>query len=237
MKPPESPLFNESDSSVSEMDTQVLRYLSLPVVYSPKPSEAPVQFLRQHLPNLPPSLLQHRFAPLLSPLARTVLPAIRNRRLAYHSSAPPIFKFSVSRNKWVDIWDEIAPSSVLQENWREETANTGREEEQWAERSFLGDREVVGDRKRLGKLLGGYEEERVGDENRQLRSHRMRERRAREERELEALQNEPDLEEEESGDDDDDDERMSSVDNVQLQRIFERLIKERFIDGRLKVSP
>lgn len=229
MKQPPSPSSNGA-TSVPEIDRQVLRYLSLPEDYTPKPSVSPLDFLRQHLSNLPPSLLQSQFAPILSPLARTVLPAIRNRRLAFHSSAPSIFTFPVARNQWVEIWDEIAPGSVLQENWRDQATREGQDEESWAEGSFLKDKEVAGNRRRLGKLLGGYEEERIGEEERQKRSRRLR-----------AAQNVVPAEEEERDEEDeeesevDSDDEVKPVDKQHLKTVFERVLKERFIDGRLNV--
>jgi hypothetical protein len=231
MKPPSSPSDELDSISVLEIDKQVLRYLSLPADYKPKPSAAPLEFLRQHLSNLPSSLLQHHFAPLLTPLTRTTLPAIRNRRLAYHSSAPAVFTFPVARNQWVQIWDEIAPGSVLNENWREQASRGGQDEESWAEGSFLRDREVAGNRRRLGKLLGGYEEERIGDEERQKRSKRLRERHARRSEELHAQE----AEEKESDEEESSDEDSKTIDDQHLKAVFERVLKERFIDGRLNV--
>jgi len=139
----------------------------------------------------------------------------------------------VARNQWVQVWDEIAPGSVLNENWREQASRGGKDEESWAEGSFLRDKEVAGDRRRLGRLLGAYEEERIGDEERQKRSKRLRERNARSE-ELhvqEAEGNESDEEESEKSSDED----SKAVDNQHLKAVFERVLKERFIDGRLNV--
>lgn len=230
-QPPSSPSSDLNNVSEPEIDKQVLRYLSLPADYTPKPSAAPLDFLRQHLSNLPSSLLQHHFAPLLTPLTRTTIPTIRNRRLAYHSSAPAIFTFPVARNQWVQIWDEIAPGSILNENWREQASRGGKDEESWAEGSFLKDREVAGNRSRLGKLLGAYEEERIGDEERQKRSKRLRERNTRRSEELHAQEAESDEEESEESSDED----SKAVDNQHLKAVFERVLKERFIDGRLNV--
>jgi len=145
--------------SSAELDSLVLKYLSLPGDYTPKPSTEPVSFLRPHLSILPRSILQH-FSHLLSPLQRTVLPTVRNRRFAYHTSAPPVFSFPAARNRWVDIWDEIAPGAVLHENWRETSKASAQDEKAWAETGFLDGRSIAGEKSRLGKLLGGYEGER-----------------------------------------------------------------------------
>lgn len=220
--------------SATELDSLVLRYLSLDADYAPNPSTEPVAFLRLHLSILPSSILEH-FSFLLSPIQRAAIPAIRNRRLAYHSSAPPMFVFPVARNRWVDIWDEIAPSAVLQENWRETSKISAQEEKRWAEAGFLDGHGVLGEKSRLGKLLGDYEEERVGEVERANRSARLRKMEARKADDREAtLQDASDSEEEEEELSDEDQNAAPAADNQQLQRTFERVLKERFLAGLLK---
>jgi hypothetical protein len=230
---------NSSDetSSKEEMDRLVLRYLSLEPTYEPKPSTDPIEFLRQYISILPPSLLQSHFSPLLTPLQRTKVPNIRNRRYKYHSSAPKEFYFPNARNQWTKVWDEVAPRSVLKENWREKGEEGRKEEQEWAERGFLKDKNVVGERSRLGRLLGDYEEERVGEVEREKRRERLRRMEEDEKVAQRAEQYEEDEEEEEEeelesevGSED------GAIDYERLKSLFSRLLKERFIDGRLEVS-
>ncbi|PVF99974.1 hypothetical protein CPB86DRAFT_668482, partial [Serendipita vermifera] len=208
-----------------------LRYLSLEPTYEPKPSTEPVDFLRQYISILPPSLLSS-FSPLLTPLQRTKITNIRNRRLQYHSSAPKEFYFPNARNTWTNVWDEVAPRSVLKENWRERGQEGRKEEQEWAERGFLKGKQVVGERSRLGRLLGDYEEERVGEEERKKRGERLRRMEQDEKIAHEAEKYEEDDEEEE--------EELESEGSVggdldieRVKSLFERLLKEQFIDGRL----
>ncbi|CAG7848558.1 SubName: Full=Uncharacterized protein {ECO:0000313/EMBL:CCA66532.1} [Serendipita indica DSM 11827] len=197
--------------SVAERDAKILRYLSLPADNEPSPSKDPIGFLKQYISILPPSLLQLCFSDVLTPLERSKIPAIRNRRLDYHSSAPAQLSFPVARNKWVTLWDEVAPAgAVLREDWRDQAKEGRRDEETWAESNFLAGKTLAGERNRLGKLLGGYEEE----------------------RELEGSD-----EEEEEMDDQDvvgGERGWNSGDNEQLRRVFERVLKERLIDGLLE---
>jgi hypothetical protein len=224
--------------SPAELDSLVLKYLSLPGDYTPNPSTEPVPFLLLHLYILPSSILQH-FSHLLDPLRRTVLPAIRNRRLAYHTSAPVIFSFPTARNRWVDIWDEIAPSAVLEENWRETSKASAQEEKSWAETGFLDGRGVAGQKSRLGKLLGDYEEERVGEIERANRSARLRSMNLRKAGDREAKLRGAigsDQEEEELSEGEGDEiYTASTADNQQRKTTFERVLKERFIAGLLNV--
>lgn len=221
--------------SAAQLDSLVLRYLSLPEEYTPNPSNEPVAFLRLHLSILPSSILEH-FSILLNPIQRGAIPSIRNRRLAYHNSAPSIFSFPIARNKWVDIWDEIAPGAVLQENWRDTSKVSAQDEKAWAEAGFLDGRGVLGEKSRLGKLLGDYEEERVGEIERANRSVRLRKMEVRKAGDRDAaLQDADDSEEEEEDLSDDDQDAAPAKDNQQLQRTFERVLKERFFAGLLKV--
>jgi hypothetical protein len=139
----------------------------------------------------------------------------------------------------VDIWDEIAPSAVLEENWRETSKASAQEEKSWAETGFLDGRGVAGQKSRLGKLLGDYEEERVGEIERANRSARLRSMNLRKagDREAKLLdatgsdQDEEELSEEEV----DEIYTSSTADNQQTKTTFERVLKERFIAGLLNV--
>ncbi|CAG8703628.1 14124_t:CDS:2 [Acaulospora colombiana] len=168
-----------NEQRAEEMDRLILRYLSLEP-QTLKPSTDPVDFLRKYISILPPSLLSY-FSPLLTPLQRTKITNIRNRRLQYHSSAPKEFYFPNARNTWTNVWDEVAPKSVLKENWREKGQDGKKEEQEWAEKGFLNGKEVVGERSRLGRLLVD-----------------------------------------------------GNLDIERIKSLFERLLKERFIDGRLE---
>ena len=222
----------------AERDAKILRYLSLPAENEPNPSKDPISFLKQYIGILPSSLLHLCFSDILTPLERSKVPAIRNRRLDYHSSAPAQLSFPVARNKWVTLWDEVAPAgAVLREDWRDQAKEGRNEEETWAKSNFLAGKSLLGERTRLGKLLGGYEEERLGEEKRAQRGERLREYRKDEE----VLRKEKDLEgsdEEEEMDEEDvvgSEPGSSSAENEQSRRLFERVLKERLIDGRLEV--
>ncbi|KAG8769740.1 hypothetical protein FRC19_002809 [Serendipita sp. 401] len=239
---------NESTDPRTEESLKVLRYLSLPEDYTPHPTTEPLAFLKLHLSILPSSLLQQTFTSILSPLERTKLVAIRNRRLQYHSSSPSQFSFPVARNRWVRVWDEIAPTgAVLREDWRANARADREEEEQWAEGGFLKEKELLGERRRLGRLLGDYEEERAGEVQRAQRSERLRGYRQEEEVLRREKEEESSEEEEEMREEDVIDgpmyptpasqyleEGRESGENEKLRRIFERTLKERYIDGRLE---
>ncbi|KAG8838886.1 hypothetical protein FRB91_007328 [Serendipita sp. 411] len=240
---------NESTDPRTEESLKVLRYLSLPEDYTPHPTTEPLAFLKLHLSILPSSLLQQTFTSILSPLERTKLVAIRNRRLQYHSNSPSQFSFPVARNRWVRVWDEIAPTgAVLREDWRANARADREEEEQWVEGGFLKEKELLGERRRLGRLLGDYEEERAGEVQRAQRSERLRGYRQEEEVLRREKEEESSEEEEEMREEDVIDgpmyptpasqyleEGRESGENEKLRRIFERTLKERYIDGRLEV--
>jgi hypothetical protein len=140
----------------------------------------------------------------------------------------------------VDIWDEIAPSAVLQEDWRETSKASAQDEKTWAETGFLDGRGVAGQKSRLGKLLGDYEEERVGEVERANRSARLRTTNLKKVGDREAkLQDATESDEEEELSEGEGDEEIytaSTADNQQKKRSFERVLKERFIAGLLKVG-
>ncbi|KAG8819407.1 hypothetical protein FRC17_010461, partial [Serendipita sp. 399] len=159
-------------------------------------------------------------------------------------------------NKWVRIWDEdVAPAgAVLREDWRANARAEREEEEQWARGGFLRDKELVGERARLGRLLGDYEEERAGEIQRAQRRERLYGYRQEEEvlRKEKEEEDSSDEEEEEMREEDVVDgpinpaaavaqsqnpyldEERDSGENERLRRIFERTLKERFIDGILE---
>lgn len=192
--------------------TPILKYLNLPETYQPQPSEHPIEFLRKHLRDLPPQLLQH-FSASTTPKERTVLPIIRNRRLRYTTFRPSELSFDVAKDKWPTLWPG-----------RERPGRNERiEEKKWADREFLGgQKQHVG---KLGSMLGDYAEEREADRIRMLK------RQAAEDAFT------PEEEDDDSEDMDEEDPVDLSEDTFdEMKRTFERAIQERFIYGNLDVS-
>lgn len=190
----------------------ILKYLNLPETYQPQPSEHPIEFLRKHLRDLPPQLLQH-FSASATPKERTVLPIIRNRRLRYTTFRPSELSFDVAKDKWPTLWPG-----------RERPGQNERiEEKKWADREFLGgQKQHVG---KLGSMLGDYAEEREADRIRMLK------RQAAEDAFT------PEEEDDDSEDIDEEDPVDLSEDTFdEMKRTFERAIQERFIYGTLDVS-
>ncbi|KAG2013291.1 hypothetical protein CC2G_010220 [Coprinopsis cinerea AmutBmut pab1-1] len=193
-------------------EAPTLRYLGLPQDYTPSPKKDPIGFLSKHLKELPPHL-SPRFGLITNPKQRTVIPAIRNRRLKWTTTAPPELNFVNARNTWPGLWEGGLRPGVEE----------AKEERAWAQTHFLEGREKqVGN---LGNLLGNYEEERENERVRLLR-------RAQEDDEFIPEEDE-DTDEEE-----DDDSPLPSPEpesDVERQRTFERRIRERFIYGLLEV--
>ncbi|KAF8640004.1 hypothetical protein AX17_001249 [Amanita inopinata Kibby_2008] len=136
-----------------------LKYLGLPEDYDPSPQNAPIVFLTKHLSHLPPHILQH-FSQITSAKQRTVIPAIRNRRLKYTSTMPDELGFELAKKRWPHMWTG---------GGREEIEES-RDEKEWVNHGFLkGHQQYVG---KLGDLLGGYEEEREAERMRKLRRQR-----------------------------------------------------------------
>ncbi|KZP00264.1 hypothetical protein CALVIDRAFT_560851 [Calocera viscosa TUFC12733] len=220
----------------------ILTYLSLPPTYSPSPSTHPLPFLRQHLSSLPPSHAAP-FSLLLTPAERAHLPLIRNRRLAYSLQQPPPAQLTWTHAapREPALWTSLGASRLgiaLPRPGEQEE----QEEREWAKREFVGRRGpegagMVGD---LGKLLGGYEMERVGE----------RERDARRARALLASQHqgaEEQGKEEQGEEEQGEDEEMDSLSSHEtsssddsgagaegIKAAFERAVRERFVAGLLE---
>jgi hypothetical protein len=193
-------------------DSKVLAYLGLPAT-TPAPSSDPINFLRDHLYHLPPHL-QLLFSAITTPQQRTTIPAIRNRRLKYTLNIPHQLQFAVAKNTWPELW------SGRDQHGQEE----GKDEKEWAEKEFLrGEKGHVG---KLGALLKEYEEEREADRLRLLRR-----------RQVTAFDEEEEEEEDEDESSDEGENLPAIMDETEEEKIkqFERLIKERFIYGLLKV--
>ena len=193
----------------TKFDTNaVLTYLGLPLDYDPSPATAPVAFLTKHVRHLPSHIL-HWFSAITTPQQRTAVVLIRNRRFNFTQSNPPVFNFSMAKRQWPRLWE--GTERIGQEE--------AREEKEWAETTFLGGdhQTFVG---KLGTLLGGYEEER----------HLERERQTRRSRHDTFI---PEEDDEIS----DDGPQHGTPEPVQdLQESFLRRIRELFIYGRLEVS-
>jgi len=194
----------------SNLDTNaVLTYLGLPLDYDPSPATAPVAFLTKHLRQLPSHIL-HWFSAITTPQQRTAVVLIRNRRFNFTQSNPPVFNFSAAKRQWPRLWE--GTERIGQEE--------AREEKEWVDTAFLGgDRQAfVGN---LGTLLGGYEEERHLERERQMRRSR----------------HDAFIPEEDDEISDDDGPRPGIPESVQVvQESFLRRVREQFIYGHLEVS-
>ncbi|KAF9226620.1 hypothetical protein BS17DRAFT_775903 [Gyrodon lividus] len=141
---------------VSIGDSAILSYMGLPHDYDPPPSESPIEFLRRYLHLLPPHLIVS-FSSITTPTQRSVIPEIRNRRLAYMETKPKQLEFVEAKSRWPQFWP----------GWEQSEQEAAREEREWAEKGFLGGRsQHVG---KLGTLLGDYEEEREAERRRNVK--------------------------------------------------------------------
>jgi hypothetical protein len=192
-------------------DYDILSYLTLPKDYDPLPSVDPIEFLRRHLHELPPNIIQ-QFSLVTTPKQRTAITEIRNRRLKFTESRPRSLSFAVARNTWPTLWQG------RERRGQEE----GKEEQEWAKMSFLGGAEQqVGN---LAKLLGDMEEERKAERVRIIRRTQTNDDFVPEE-------------ESDSGEEEDEvPEIQESESPEEAQALFERRIRERFIYGLLEVS-
>ncbi|KZT13087.1 uncharacterized protein LAESUDRAFT_754103 [Laetiporus sulphureus 93-53] len=189
--------------------TSLLSYLGLPDDYQPSPETNPVDFLSKHYRQLPPNLLSY-FSANTTPKQRSVISAIRNRRLQYTTSNPPELSLTSAKATWPTLWPGREPPGREQ----------GEDERTWAEQFFMGSlKPHVG---KLGMLLGGYEEEREAERVRTLRRKQAEE--------LESLP-----EEDDSSDEEEDEEPPEEEEPPEdVQALFLRKIRERFIYGFLE---
>ncbi|KZT72502.1 hypothetical protein DAEQUDRAFT_754978 [Daedalea quercina L-15889] len=207
-----------STTASSSKASSALSYLGLPDDYSPSPDAQPVDFLTKHFRELPPHLLSH-FSANTTPKQRSVIPAIRNRRLKYVDSNPPELSFASAKATWPTLWPGREPPGREQ----------GEDEREWAEKFFMGSslKPHVG---KLGMLLGGYEEERSAE-------HVRAQRRAAAE-ELDRVPEEEDSEEEEEETEEEEEgvqpqpEEEESTDDTKAW--FLRRVRERLIYGLLE---
>ncbi|KAG2056274.1 hypothetical protein BDR06DRAFT_952750 [Suillus hirtellus] len=190
-------------------DSDILSYLALPQDYNPLPSVDPIEFLKRHLHELPPNIIQ-RFSLVTTPKQRTTITEIRNRRLKFTESRPRSLSFAVARNTWPTLWQG-----------RERRGQEGKEEQEWAKMNFLGGSEQqVGN---LAKLLGDMEEEREAERVRFIQRTQA---------------NDDFVPEEESDSEDENDSEYPGIQEPEspreAQALFERRIRERFIYGLLE---
>ncbi|WWC59386.1 uncharacterized protein I303_101939 [Kwoniella dejecticola CBS 10117] len=232
---------------------QILTYLDLPI--SDQLANPPLEFLNQHLPNLPPSLLEH--FTFLTPKQLTALPTIKHRRLLYSTRVPrPAFLgASEGRLRWPLLWESLGgdPNTSLNDN-----SINAVEEEQWVSNRFMNPNPPISDstsgpeaggssgvaeasQRQHVKKLGGFL--RVLEEERESESVTAAKRM---ERRLNTLGEEFDDES------DDEDETSHPInltngsangnagsgarveikeDQVEVERIFEKRILELFLDG------
>jgi len=191
-------------------DSAILSYIGLPQDYSPPPSKSPVEFLRKYLHLLPPHLTVS-FSSITTPTQRSVIPGIRNRRLAYTEAKPKQLEFVEAKSRWSQFWPG-----------RERTGQeAAREEREWVAKGFLGGQsQHVG---KLGTLLGDYEEEREAERMRGVRRQQAAEEFV--------------PEEDDSDSDLSDHDTPDVQESPEEQReTFERRIKELFVYGLLEVS-
>ncbi|KAH8830430.1 hypothetical protein DL96DRAFT_1707255 [Flagelloscypha sp. PMI_526] len=123
--------------------------------------EDTVACLRSYLHILPESLLAQTFAQLLSPRRRSVVPAIRNRRLAYTNTNPSEFIFSNAKTRWPALWRGSERPGVQQ----------AEDEHQWAKDEFM-DQNTSMKVGKLPQLLRDFEEERQAERIRAIRRER-----------------------------------------------------------------
>lgn len=189
----------------------ILSYLDLPPFYEPSPNNSPVEFLRKHVRELPPHLLT-LFAANTTPKERSVISAIRNRRLKYAQSNPADLSLVNAKSTWPGLWE--GRERLGQEQ--------GIEEKDWAEKEFLGGggTQQVG---KLGALLREYEEERESERVRAIRRQRA-----------EYIESLPE-EDEESDEDEGEILIPEEPSPAETEENFLRLVKECFIYGSLEV--
>ncbi|KAI0772076.1 hypothetical protein BD413DRAFT_492743 [Trametes elegans] len=188
----------------------ILKYLGLPESYEPSPNSAPIEFLHRHARALPPHLLQ-LFSANTTPKQRTVVPAIRNRRLKYTQFNPTELSVSKAKATWPALWEGRERPGKEQ----------AREEKEWAEKEFLGDgKQQVG---KLGSLLGDYEEERESERVRTIRRQRA-----------EHFESLPEEDEESDEEDEDTTSAPPELSPAETEEAFLRMLKEHFIYGFLE---
>lgn len=242
-----------STPSVDVDATRILGYLGLPPDYSPSPQTQPVEFLNQYLSVM--AFHAHSphvafFSDLLSPRQRTAVKLIKNRRTQYAlNSNSSALRWDEGRNLEPHIWDSMnagvshstAAATSSNPPPPRPGADAGDQEREWVESSFIGYRSApasgsagpstskgyVG---RLGNLLAEYEEEREADRLRTMRRERAAVAAMAKETE-EEFDSDSDSESTEANDDATAADEQESAEEI--RSAFERVLRERFIDGLL----
>lgn len=187
----------------------------------------PLPFLAQHIDALPPNLAV-LFGKVLSPQARSKIPTIRNRRLEWALAGPVALSAYSARDRHPLLYERIVGGGVAPPARPAAQAAADDAEDDWGQnRAVLGGRAQHGN---LGALLQAFEDEREGER----RHDRKREERQRENEETEEFDSESDEDDEDDGPAPDDggqvgpDEELSGAERL---LVFERLVREKWIDG------
>lgn len=200
------------------MSSLSLNYLQLPATYDPSPSASPIPFLSKHLRSLPPHIARAEFSGTTTAKQRTMIPAVRNRRLKHVQSRPSAFEYEHARAQWPMLWSGPPEKPGAQ---RRAAAD---DERRWVEKEFIGGWKPHV--QKLGELLAGYEEEREGERDRVIRRQKAQD----------AFVPEEDTDSE--GEEDTDAEPPAAEVPETLEEAkeaFQRLVTERFIYGTLDV--
>ncbi|KAG8924209.1 hypothetical protein FRC01_011798 [Tulasnella sp. 417] len=229
-----------STSSPSDFNVApILKYLSLPADHKPSPRDEPLEFLRDHLIQLPLEFLKP-FSTVTTPRQRTRLLRIRNRRTTYACSPEGMKALSWVEARKQDplVYEAFMISStgtqgmpLAQDPTDPERAyrkgeEEGAEERKWVEGSFMdGEKGHIGGGK-LAALLGQFEEERGAERFRDMKG---------EKREREQAQRESEPEEEEEDSESDESSTNPMYDSPgDARSSFERIIRDKFVDGLLE---
>ncbi|KAF8328667.1 uncharacterized protein EI90DRAFT_3125774 [Cantharellus anzutake] len=198
----------------------LLKYLGLSSDHSPSPSIEPLRFLSEkYLHFLPTSKRSFRL----------------NRRTIYALTNPPELGWEVGKVLEPSLWE-----CPREENPSPPGKGAAEEEKSWVEEHFLESNHISSTQDinsssrltnkgyvgRLAGLLAEYEEERAAERARELRKERAAEaaRERETEEEFDSESDEADLPPEEP------------LSLGQAQCSFERMLRERFIDGLLDAS-
>ncbi|CUA70178.1 hypothetical protein RSOLAG22IIIB_00526 [Rhizoctonia solani] len=207
----------------------ILRYLALDPDYAPSPDESPIEFLKQHMSQLPPHLLiLFNAHPKATPRARASVPAIKNRRCAYAATEPKSLDPDVLSKTDPGVWDlvnsERAQALTIRRPAVVDEDEAEADERDWASNEFQdGNKMHVG---KIGELLAELEGERRRERERAVR-RQVLVARAREE---ETLQEEEESSDEEEGGVSAGPERLRPD---PAEEDIRRAIREQFISGLL----
>ncbi|CAE6530803.1 unnamed protein product [Rhizoctonia solani] len=217
-------------SAVHQFDDRpILRYLALDSDYTPSPDDSPIEFLKQHMSQLPPHLLVlFNVHPKATPRARASVPAVRNRRSTYAATEPKILDPDVLSEADPGVWDlvnsERAQALTIRRPAATDEDEAEADERDWASSQFQdGNKMHVG---KIGELLAELEGER----------RRERERAVRRQVLVARAREEETLQEEEESSDEEGESAPAGPERLRpdpAEEDIRRTIRERFIDGLL----